>query len=55
MFSGIHEQIGQTILAVATILICISIFLLASIELLCHRNKRLRGIRPNQRKHHSAE
>ncbi|RTZ99000.1 MAG: ABC transporter permease [Deltaproteobacteria bacterium] len=44
MFSGIREQISPTILAVATILIFISILLLTSVELLRRRNERLRGI-----------
>ncbi len=44
MFSGIREQISPTILAVATILILISILLLASVEILRRRNERLRGI-----------
>jgi putative spermidine/putrescine transport system permease protein len=46
MFSGIREQISPTILAVATILIIISIGLLATLELLRRRNERMRGIRP---------
>ncbi len=46
MFSGIREQISPTILAVATILIFISILLLTSIELLRRRNERLRGMTP---------
>jgi putative spermidine/putrescine transport system permease protein len=45
MFSGIREQISPTILAVATILITISVILLATLELLRRRNERLRGIR----------
>jgi putative spermidine/putrescine transport system permease protein len=45
MWSGIREQISPTILAVATILIVISILLLATLELLRRRNERLRGIR----------
>jgi len=44
MWSGIREQISPTILAVATILVIISIALLATIELLRRRNERLRGI-----------
>ena len=47
MFSGIREQISPTILAVATILIFISVLLLTSIELLRRRNERLRGISPS--------
>jgi putative spermidine/putrescine transport system permease protein len=46
MFSGIREQISPTILAVATILVAISIALLATIELLRRRSERLRGISP---------
>lgn len=46
MFSGIREQISPTILAVATVLVCISIVLLASIEMMRRRNERLRGITP---------
>lgn len=44
MFSGIREQISPTILAVATILVLISITLLVVLELLRRRNERLRGI-----------
>ncbi len=44
MFSGIREQISPTILAVATILVAISIVLLATIELLRRRSERLRGV-----------
>jgi putative spermidine/putrescine transport system permease protein len=46
MFSGIREQISPTILAVATILVILSIFLLTAIELLRRRNERLRGLTP---------
>jgi putative spermidine/putrescine transport system permease protein len=45
MFSGIREQISPTILAVATLLVIVSVTLLASLELLRRRNERLRGIR----------
>ena len=45
MWSGIREQISPTILAVATVLIVISILLLTTLELLRRRNERLRGIR----------
>ena len=44
MWSGIRESISPTILAVATILIAISVLLLLSLELLRRRNERLRGI-----------
>ena len=46
MFSGIREQISPTILAVATILVMISICLLATVELLRRRSERLRGLSP---------
>ena len=46
MFSGIREEIRPTILAVATILVCISIALLTVVELLRRRNERLRGVSP---------
>jgi putative spermidine/putrescine transport system permease protein len=46
MFSGIREQISPTILAVATILVLISIFLLATIEILRRRSEKLRGLAP---------
>ncbi len=46
MWAGIREQISPTILAVATILVIISIALLTTLELLRRRNERLRGIRP---------
>ncbi len=46
MWAGIRESISPTILAVATILICISIMLLATVELLRRRSERLRGMSP---------
>jgi len=46
MFSGIREQISPTILAVATILVIISIALLATLELIRRRGERLRGVTP---------
>jgi len=46
MFSGIREQISPTILAVATILVIISICLLTTVELLRRRSERLRGMSP---------
>ena len=46
MWSGIREQISPTILAVATILVMISIALLTTLELLRRRNERLRGMTP---------
>ena len=46
MFSGIREQISPTILAVATILVIISIGLLTTVEILRRRSERLRGMTP---------
>jgi len=46
MFSGIREQISPTILAVATLLVIVSVMLLTVLELLRRRNERLRGIQP---------
>ena len=46
MFSGIREQISPTILAVATLLVLLSICLLVVVELLRRRNERLRGMSP---------
>ena len=46
MFSGIREQISPTILAVATLLVAVSIMLLTSVELLRRRSEKLRGITP---------
>jgi putative spermidine/putrescine transport system permease protein len=46
MFSGLREQISPTILAVATVLVCVSIALLSTLELLRRRNERLRGMTP---------
>jgi putative spermidine/putrescine transport system permease protein len=46
MFSGIREQISPTILAVATILVLISIALLTTVEILRRRSERLRGMSP---------
>ncbi len=46
MFSGIREQISPTIMAVATILVIISIALLTTVEMLRRRSERLRGMSP---------
>ncbi len=46
MFTGLREQISPTILAVATILVVISIALLTVLELLRRRSERLRGMSP---------
>ena len=46
MFTGLREQISPTILAVATILVFISICLLTVVEMLRRRSERLRGLSP---------
>ena len=46
MFTGLREQISPTILAVATILVAVSIGLLTVVELLRRRSERLRGMSP---------
>ena len=46
MFTGLREQISPTILAVATILVVLSICLLTVVELLRRRSERLRGLSP---------
>ncbi len=46
MFTGLREQISPTILAVATILVVISVLLLTTLELLRRRSERLRGMSP---------
>jgi len=46
MFSGIREQISPTILAVATILVSISILLLIAVEILRRHSERMRGLSP---------
>ena len=43
---GLREQISPTILAVATILVTLSILLLTTVELLRRRSERLRGMSP---------
>ncbi len=47
MFLGLREQISPTILAVATILVTLSIALLATLEILRRRSERLRGMTPS--------
>ncbi|MDP3978473.1 MAG: ABC transporter permease, partial [Pseudomonas sp.] len=44
MFSGLREQINPSILAIATLLILVSIALLVTLELLRRRSVRLRGV-----------
>lgn len=46
MWSGIREQISPTILAVATILVLVSVALIATVELLRRRSERIRGMTP---------
>jgi putative spermidine/putrescine transport system permease protein len=46
MWNGIREQISPAILSVATILVIVSIGLLATVELLRRRSERMRGISP---------
>ncbi|MEM5501706.1 ABC transporter permease [Ahrensia kielensis] len=47
MFIGLREQISPTILAVATIMVALSILLLTTLELLRRRSERLRGLTPS--------
>ena len=44
MYTGLREQISPTILAVATIMVALSICLLTILELLRRRSERLRGL-----------
>ncbi|MEH6579035.1 MAG: ABC transporter permease [Amphritea sp.] len=44
MWAGIREQISPTILAVATLLVAMSILLLTTVEYLRRRSERIRGI-----------
>ena len=46
MFTGLREQISPTILAVATIMVGISIVLLTVLEMLRRRSEKLRGLTP---------
>ncbi|KEO52829.1 ABC transporter permease [Thioclava pacifica] len=46
MWNGIREQISPAILAVATILVFVSIALLTTVELLRRRSEKLRGMSP---------
>ncbi|RID93683.1 ABC transporter permease [Gemmobacter lutimaris] len=46
MWNGIREAISPAILSVATILVLISIALLATVELLRRRSERIRGVTP---------
>lgn len=46
MFIGLREQISPTILAVATLMVALSVVLLLTLEFLRRRNERLRGLTP---------
>lgn len=46
MFIGLREQISPTILAVATLMVGLSIILLMTLEMLRRRNERMRGLSP---------
>ncbi|WP_159586948.1 ABC transporter permease [Chelativorans xinjiangense] len=46
MFSGLREEISPTILALASLLVALSIILLTTLELIRRRNERLRGMSP---------
>ncbi|WP_209425295.1 ABC transporter permease [Pararhodobacter sp. SW119] len=46
MWSGIREDISPTILAVASVMVALSVLLLVVIELLRRRSERLRGLTP---------
>ena len=47
MYTGLREQISPTILAVATIMVALSIALLVVLELIRRRSERLRGLTPS--------
>lgn len=47
MFTGLREQISPTILAVATIMVVVSMLLLSVLEILRRRSEKLRGLTPN--------
>ena len=46
MFIGLNENLSPTILSAATLMVILSIALLATLELLRRRNERLRGMSP---------
>ncbi|MEQ8297670.1 MAG: ABC transporter permease [Nitratireductor sp.] len=46
MFSGLREEISPTILALASLLVALSILLLSTLEMIRRRNERLRGMSP---------
>ncbi len=47
MWNGIREQISPAILSAATILVVVSVGLLAAVEMLRRRSERLRGVTPS--------
>lgn len=47
MFTGLREQISPTILAVASVMVVLSILLLTMIEMLRRRSERMRGMSPS--------
>ncbi|MEM0898524.1 MAG: ABC transporter permease [Pseudomonadota bacterium] len=47
MFTGLREQISPTILAVAAIMVVLSIMLLSTLEYVRRRSERLRGMTPS--------
>ncbi len=46
MFTGLREQISPTILAVASVMVVLSIILLTTLEFLRRRSEKLRGLTP---------
>ncbi len=46
MFSGLREEISPTILALASLLVLLSVILLATLEMIRRRNEKLRGMSP---------
>ena len=46
MFSGLREEISPTILALASLLVLLSIILLSTLEMIRRRNEKLRGMSP---------
>lgn len=46
MFSGLREEINPTIMALATILILVSVVLLVTMEMLRRRSEKMRGLSP---------
>ena len=46
MWNGIREAISPAILSVATLLVIVSIAMLATVEMLRRRSERLRGLSP---------